>query len=504
MDTEIELKLLVNKDDYPSLIDYLNQHPQLINQYQSELMNLYFDTPDGVLREAACGLRVRSSDGHHEQTLKTRGQMVGGVHQRPEFNITIDGHRPELLLFPDEAWPAGLDPQQLQAQLVSLFETNFTRRTWILQFPDNSLVEVVLDVGKVLAGEREEPISELECELVKGDLQCLLELAQQFNELFSVRLGGASKAARGYRLMTGEAIPETRPLKQLPLPAQPDLEAFFETLLSVGISHLQYHEEAIHRGGGIRAWCELRNALRLLEWGFSVLQDLLPESGLRFLPALRQGLAQLEWVPTASCRDRLLRHKEQFMKRLDDKRALWRLIDQHDSQPQREGAEQWLSSASYNDWVLQLTGWLLSKSWLQGDNNEQWQGSVMPLARQELEASQQQLQALFPADKTCQAADFVTAQQTLERSLLTGFCFRALFEPEAENSVRGPWQDMLRGCRELAVLDFIEHSISGSELADNQQIQRWLERKRSSWVELLMHSRDAALALPAYWHDDDE
>lgn len=499
METEIELKLLVNQEDHAALITFLNDHPQRINYYDAELVNIYFDTPEGLLRQTDCGLRVRSRDGHHEQTLKTRGLMVGGVYQRPEFNITIDGHRPELQLFPEHAWPDDLDPATLQEQLVSQFETNFRRRTWLLQFPDNSLVEVVLDVGTIHAADAEEPISELECELVKGDLQQLLELAHQFNTHFSVRLGGASKAARGYRLLKNEPIPETQPLKQLPLPHDADLGTLFEQVLNTGIGHLQYHEEAIHRGAGVRAWVELRNAVRLLEWGFSMFAGMLPESGDMFLPSLRDTLTKLQWVEQAAYREQLLRHKEQFMKRLGERRNIWRLIENDDQQQPEGMVEHWLSGADYNHWVLKLTGWLLSKNWYQQDSNAQWSQPAVELARQELTAAKQHLETLLPPGEEARMADYMAAQSALERSLMSSFCFRSLFDNDSENVNHGPWQDILRGCRELAMLDYLEQLISDTELTESQPLQRWFERKRGSWTEVLEHSRDAALEQPAYW-----
>ncbi len=42
------------------------------------------------------GLRIRGDQGRYEMTLKIAGRVVGGLHQRPEYNIPLD--KPELAL----------------------------------------------------------------------------------------------------------------------------------------------------------------------------------------------------------------------------------------------------------------------------------------------------------------------------------------------------------------------------------------------------------------------
>ena len=48
------------------------------------------------------GLRIRSHNGHIEQTIKTAGVPIGGLHPRPEYNVDIHSAVPNLALFQQE------------------------------------------------------------------------------------------------------------------------------------------------------------------------------------------------------------------------------------------------------------------------------------------------------------------------------------------------------------------------------------------------------------------
>jgi len=80
---EIELKFVVNGDVY-GYLDSLLSRQNVLSRDDALLDNLYFDTADLQLRSLDYGLRIRSENGQHEQTIKLAGSSVGGLHQRPE------------------------------------------------------------------------------------------------------------------------------------------------------------------------------------------------------------------------------------------------------------------------------------------------------------------------------------------------------------------------------------------------------------------------------------
>ncbi|BDY06479.1 CYTH domain-containing protein [Ferrimonas sp. YFM] len=196
---EIELKLLLTQVDRNELVSALKQAGRVKSDQVHFLVNRYFDTPELALRHLDIGLRIRQKGEHREQTVKTAGSSDTGVHRRPEYNVDIDADWPELALFPVEVWQ-GEEVSALQQALTEQFATNFRRHALELELAGGTLLEVALDSGEVLAAGKSEVIDELELELISGDLGEALQLAQKLAERFNLRLGQASKAARGYRL----------------------------------------------------------------------------------------------------------------------------------------------------------------------------------------------------------------------------------------------------------------------------------------------------------------
>ena len=95
MAQEIELKFIVAQDG----VDALRQHLNTLEAKHTpagQLLNIYYETADNWLRRHDMGLRIRGDQGRYEMTLKIAGRVVGGLHQRPEYNIPLD--TPELAL----------------------------------------------------------------------------------------------------------------------------------------------------------------------------------------------------------------------------------------------------------------------------------------------------------------------------------------------------------------------------------------------------------------------
>ncbi|PHM59913.1 CYTH domain-containing protein [Xenorhabdus sp. KK7.4] len=196
---EVELKLSVKPETISTVRDRLFQLP---NHYTSpqHLTNIYFETPDNQLRRWDMGLRIRGFDQQYEMTIKTAGRVIGGLHQRPEFNVPLHQPKLNLALFPADIWPENTDITQLQAALTDLFSTDFSREKWLVNY-GQSEIEVVLDKGEIRAGEKTSPICEFELELKSGQVSDVLSLAEELAVQGGLRLANSSKAARGYALV---------------------------------------------------------------------------------------------------------------------------------------------------------------------------------------------------------------------------------------------------------------------------------------------------------------
>lgn len=288
MAQEIELKFII--DD--AGVEALRENLQSLNAEHTApttLLNIYYETADNWLRRHDMGLRIRGDNGRYEMTLKIAGRTVGGLHQRPEYNIDIS--TPELALdkLPLEVWPNGEMPEGLAEQVQPLFSTDFNREKWVVNH-GNSRIEIALDRGEVKAGEHQEAICELELELLSGETADVLALAQELAKTGLLRQGSLSKAARGYHLAQGNLEREIKPLTILTLPPKATVGQAFEAALESALSHWQYHEELWLRGKK-KAKTEVVNALGLVRHVLTLFGGIVPRKASA---QLREGLTQVD------------------------------------------------------------------------------------------------------------------------------------------------------------------------------------------------------------------
>lgn len=288
MAQEIELKFIVDNAGVETLRNHLNtldaEHTPA-----TQLLNIYYETADNWLRRHDMGLRIRGDNGRYEMTMKIAGRTVGGLHQRPEYNIDIS--TPELALdkLPAEVWPNGEMPEGLAEQVQPLFSTDFLREKWVVS-QGKSRIEVALDLGDVKAGEHQEAICELELELLNGETADVLALAKQLAETGLLRQGSLSKAARGYHLAQGNEARAMKPLTILSLPPKATVGQALEAALEKALAHWQYHEELWLRGNK-KAKVEVLNALGLVRHILTLFGGIVPRKASA---ALRDGLTQID------------------------------------------------------------------------------------------------------------------------------------------------------------------------------------------------------------------
>jgi inorganic triphosphatase YgiF len=141
------------------------------------------------------------------QTLKTEAG-AGALASRGEWEVPAPRRRLDLERF--AATPlAALLQAHPGARLQPAFRTRFRRSLWRV---GGGAIEVALDEGEILAGERRAPILELELELKSGPVDALYRLAARLagrgGEALALLPAVESKAARGWRLAAGEvAVP---------------------------------------------------------------------------------------------------------------------------------------------------------------------------------------------------------------------------------------------------------------------------------------------------------
>ncbi len=148
------------------------------------LATTYYDTADRRLLKSRLSYRLRSADGEWTATVKADGTSDGGLHQRFEYNVPVKSPQPSIEPFLLTDIGGRLAEAAGDRPLEPVFSTCFERSTMEIITPDGSTIELALDAGNILAGDKQQEILELELELQAGQPQALIwlgtALATQF------------------------------------------------------------------------------------------------------------------------------------------------------------------------------------------------------------------------------------------------------------------------------------------------------------------------------------
>lgn len=200
--TEIELKLLLSKEDLERLLtlDFMVQAVREGSRKVRHLVSTYYDTQELTLKEHGIAYRVRDKgDGSFEATVKTQKQSAGGLSERLELNLPLAEAQPVLDGF--AALGLGFELSELApCGVQALFTVDVQRITYILDYA-GAVCELAIDKGAIRCGEKSDSIDEVEIELLEGEVQALLELKERIAAAVTLRAEERSKFARGLALL---------------------------------------------------------------------------------------------------------------------------------------------------------------------------------------------------------------------------------------------------------------------------------------------------------------
>src|SRR5687767_5469390 len=234
------------------------------------LESVYFDTARQELRRAGIALRLRRDGQRWLQTLKAESAQHAGFAARAEWELPVRGKALEPQAFPREEIrrATGIDVVRLAGRLKPVFETRFVRRSGLVQVDGKASAELAIDRGRIVAGRRREPISEVELELISGDTGALLSFA----ETLALPLAYESKAERGYRLASGLA-PGARKWVMPRIDASTPAGAAFAALFAASVTQAGTNASGVLRSRDPEYLHQLRVGLRRLR---SVLRAFAP------------------------------------------------------------------------------------------------------------------------------------------------------------------------------------------------------------------------------------
>jgi inorganic triphosphatase YgiF len=202
---------------------------------------------------------VKSGDGSaaHSFTREEWQRPVAGdvpVLDDPEFKPLLAGNGDDL---------------------ARVFELYVDRHLWNVMEGD-ATIEVALDLGKVVAADREAPLSEIELERKTGSPAALFALARQLNLIAPTYIGVLSKAERGYRLL-GPA-PNAIKASVTPLAADMSAATAFAHLAAACLKQFRLNEMALSWSRDADALHQARVSLRRLRSLFSICKSMFDDS----------------------------------------------------------------------------------------------------------------------------------------------------------------------------------------------------------------------------------
>ncbi|WP_206483720.1 CYTH domain-containing protein [Thalassotalea sp. G2M2-11] len=502
MTTEVELKYLVlNENVAQRIVELLNVHQLPFTHQVKQLSNCYYDTADLALRQLDMGLRIRIDGGAIEQTIKTAGQVVGGLHQRPEYNVAMTNAFPELSLFPDNIWPEVTKVDKLQAELIPLFNTDFTRELWQVSFADSE-IELVFDQGEISSSGEQLAIFEIELELISGNRGDLFALAQLLFSTLSLRAGTESKAARGYQLFFKQRRPSTTVSLDIQA-ASDNIQRYFLSGIDSCLQKLQQVIADYLQTKKLTKLAEFVDILSLLRHGFWLFEQHLTDNTQELRAEISHFIQLFAWVDNAIYLRELMNKTGNYRKKLEySEQLIQRLKLEKSHFPDYLMVKQLLHSERFNQLQLSLLVLVVDGNSSNYFSQQASAGSVTEFAKTKLSDSLIALEKEVVKVDNLNAEQYLAQRKMLHRSLLTGHWFGELFNEQSRAEFRIPWLDIKMGLRELQSLWIIKQQLEKLDERNEPEIQkiiRWQQSKVENLLTALSHSKTAALALPAYW-----
>ncbi len=528
---EIELKFLIQPDLVAKFTSALNASSFTVKNHSiKQLVNGYFDTDLQTLRNFDMGLRIRSTefaDGNieAEQTVKLAGKDIGGLHQRPEFNVALNTPacmNVDLSLFDNEIWPTGFVEKDVQPHLQLLFKTEFTRTEWLIEMPSGSEIECVLDQGEITSNGREAIISEIELELKSGMVTDLFLLAQFISSKVNVRLGFLSKAARGYQLLANKRI-KCMDLNHIDLPNNVSCEEALTRTLSEALKFVQHNEQVFCSSMSPKAlrkvidgWSMIIHTLQL----FSAQLFSQKNAGNNyehsqfnhFIDQFKTVRKQHKWADSFYQLNQLVSRKSPYKKDIENNEHLSHLMTQQQLSEQKlMKAVGFFSTSEYNQLIINFVQWLSQKQWRTEMSLEALYLLNEPLSSVSnlwLESAWQNLQInLADYKQNPEQESIVSLYWPLVESLLTGLVIGSLYS-ENWQQMRNSQLDLLLGCEEFLLLTRIEKLLlndegvsaaTGSAEDVNKQYLEWVRGKQKSLNFALSASVNNVSQLKSFW-----
>lgn len=172
MPLEIEAKLRIPTDDGGDGVFDNNREQFNVRSTvePTQMVSHYYDTPDSDITSRRWSLRLRQEGKSSVATLKTNAEdSSGGLFARGEWQVHANSIEEGVDLLIEDGAPCELRDMIGGKPLVEQCRVEFVRRGMVVELQNGLLVSITEDRGALCAGDRSEPLHELEVELLFGE-----------------------------------------------------------------------------------------------------------------------------------------------------------------------------------------------------------------------------------------------------------------------------------------------------------------------------------------------
>ncbi len=205
---ETEIKLIALSEDVlagVASLPLLRERMIAGSEREKELVSHYYDTPKRRLARAGVVYRVRKEPGGYVATVKAENSNSGGLSERLEYNVPLPDADPTLAGFEHIKFLLDLPALVGKGELEKLFAVEVVRQQFEVAVTAETKVEVAIDRGKIIAGDKSLPIAEVELELIEGKRSDLLAFVAQLTKEAPLFAEHKSKYYRGWLLIGGKS-----------------------------------------------------------------------------------------------------------------------------------------------------------------------------------------------------------------------------------------------------------------------------------------------------------
>ena len=215
---EIELKYLCDYDTAKKILESETGDNEA--SVTKRMTAFYLDTADEAIRDAKIAYRVRREGDDYLATVKYGGNKTSdsALHMRREVNVSVSEEffaEPRIDVFEDYniyklldkavggQYSDNMGVMRPVKKLMPVISMYFVRTEHEIKLGESGKTTVIIsyDEGRIIAGGKNEAISELEIELISGSKEDLVSFGAYLQGKYPLTEGLKSKYARGLKLI---------------------------------------------------------------------------------------------------------------------------------------------------------------------------------------------------------------------------------------------------------------------------------------------------------------